>query len=79
MQMADNSSIVSLTDGRRVCFSYGVAVAAFVPGRGYLKTDEYHSTTTSKHANAFAGKESPKVPAAEFADLIAPIAVDGGR
>jgi hypothetical protein len=68
-----NTFTVNLSDGREVCFSYGVPVAAFIPGRGYVRSAEYHSTTSSKHANAYAGADAPKVPASEFADLIAPV------
>lgn len=68
-----NSVTVSLSDGREVCFSYGVPVAAFLPGRGYIKTDEYHSVTTSRHANTYAGKDAPKMPQAEFLAAIAPV------
>lgn len=68
-----NTSTVSLNDGREVCFSYGVPVAAFIPGRGYIRRDESFSVTTSKHANGYAGKDSPKVPVAEFLVLISPV------
>ena len=71
--MSENTSTVKLSDGREVLLSFGVPVAAFVPGRGYLRSTEYHSVTTSKHANAYAGKESPKVEPADFATLIAPV------
>ena len=71
--MSNNVSKVSLADGREVCLSYGVPVAAFVPGRGYVRTAEKFSVTTSKHANAYAGKDAPQVDAATFAALIAPM------
>jgi hypothetical protein len=71
--MSNNVSTVKLADGREVCLSYGVPVAAFIPGRGFVRTSERHSVTTSKHANAFAGRESPQVPPQEFAALIAPV------
>jgi hypothetical protein len=70
-----NTHTVELSDGRQVCFSYGVPVAAFVPGRGYIQTDNRYSVTTSKHANAFAGKNAPRIAPAEFAVLIAPLSV----
>ena len=45
-----------VTDGRiTVLFSYATPVAAHVEGRGYLKTEERHSVTTSRHINAFLG------------------------
>lgn len=74
-----NTIVIALTDGREVCLSYGVPVAAFVPGRGYLKTAERYSVTTSKHANTFAGKDAPSVPHDEFLSLVAPIAEKGSR
>lgn len=45
-----------VTDGTvTVLFSYATPVAAHVEGRGYLKTEERHSVTTSRHVNAFLG------------------------
>jgi hypothetical protein len=70
---SNNLSIVQLDDGREVCLSYGVPVAAFIPGRGYVRTAEKYSVTTSKHANGYAGHTSEVVPATEFAKLVAPI------
>lgn len=89
--MSANVSIVRLSDGREVCLSYGVIVAAFIPRgsmdvetirrrlgvealpSGYLKTDERYSVMTSKHANAFAGKDAPTVPDAVLRALVAPV------
>jgi hypothetical protein len=69
-----NVSTVKLSDGREVCLSYGVPVAAFVPGRGYVRTAARYSVTTSKHMNQFAGKDAPELPEAEFRALIAELA-----
>ena len=69
-----NVQVVTLDDGREVCLSYGVIVAAFIPGRGYVRTDARFSVTTSKHMNQFAGKERPEVPHKELIALCAPIA-----
>lgn len=68
-----NTVVIELNDGREVLTSYGVPVAAFIPGRGYLRTDARYSVTTSKHMNAWAGKDAPSVPDAEFMVLIAPV------
>lgn len=46
-----NVTIVNLNDGRSVCLSYGVPVAAFIPGRGCFVTERRWSVTTSRHAN----------------------------
>jgi hypothetical protein len=75
--MSSNVSVVNLEDGRQVLLSYGVPVAAFIPGRGYVRTSERFSVTTSRHASTFAGRDSVQVPPAEFAILVSPIT--GGR
>ena len=49
MSNSANVSTVRLNDGREVCFSYGVAVAAFIPGRGYVKTGRKYSVTTTTY------------------------------
>ena len=71
--MKPSHSTVDLADGREVLLSYGVPVAAFVPGRGYIKTARKYSVTTSKHANQYAGIGATVLDDAEFRALIAPI------
>lgn len=84
-----NTSIVRFTDGREVCLSYGVPVAAFIPAdfsrysdltaadgsfvSGYIKTDRRFSVTTSRHANSYAGASAKVVPDAVFCALVAPL------
>ena len=72
--MATNSTVITLSDGRSVLLSYGVPVAAFIPGTGYVRTATKYSVTTSRHASEFAGYASPLVDAAAFATMVAPIA-----
>ena len=71
--MSNNVSVVKFTDGREVCLSYNVPVAAFIPGRGYVKTDRKYSVTTSRHANAYAGDRATVLPDSEFCALVSPI------
>lgn len=99
MATTPNVCEVELTDGRRVCLSYGVIVAAFIPRgycpvdadcasrdadvrercecagqpRGYLRTDARYSVTSSKHMNAFAGRDSATVPDATLKALCHPV------
>lgn len=55
-----------------VFFSYETPVAALVPGRGYLRTDQKWSATTSKHINRWLeGVNATLVPQAELDALIA--------
>jgi hypothetical protein len=77
--MSKNVTTVDLGDGRTVLLSYGVPVAAFVPGRGYVKTDKFYSVTTSRHANAFSEKRATVVPHDEFLTLVGgPLTARGG-
>jgi hypothetical protein len=77
--MSKNMTIHELPDGRRICKSYGVSVAAFVPGRGYVKTDHKYSVTTSKHANQFCEGRGQVVHENEFRDLIGDPQTEGGK
>lgn len=75
---ANNMQVVELSDGRRVCLSYGVIVAAFIPKGlsehyGYLRTNRHYSVTTSRHANQFAGKDSPTVADETLRALVEPV------
>ena len=71
--MSTNISTIRLTDGREICLSYGVPVAAFIPGQGYVKTSRRYSVTTSRHANAYAGDNAKVLEDNVFCELIAPI------
>jgi hypothetical protein len=77
--MTKNCSTVALADGREVFMSYGVIVAAFVPGRGYLQTDEHYSQTTTKHIKGYVRKAGRVVPDSELRELVAPITDGRGR
>jgi len=69
-----NTYSVKLNDGREVCFSYGVPVAAFIPGQGFIRTSARYSVTTSKHANAYCGgRDVKQVDDATFRMLILPV------
>lgn len=75
MAKRTTAQTVKLDDGREVLLSYGVPVAAYVPGHGYVRTATKYSVTTSRHVNAYAGHAAREVPAAEFAALVAPLTV----
>jgi hypothetical protein len=55
-QFTISSTEVSLADGTEVFFSYETPVAALVPGKGWLRTEEFYSKTTSKHINMWFAK-----------------------
>lgn len=71
-----NTRTIKLTDGREVSFSYREPVAAFLPGRGYVKRGRHFSATSSRHATEYAGRFAAVLPDAEFLQAIAPVTAD---
>jgi len=58
-----------------VLVSYNTPVAAFILGRGYVRTDKFYSVTTSKHINQWlrsknALERCETVPQAELDALL---------
>jgi hypothetical protein len=53
-----NKTQVSLADGTEVLFSYQTPVAALVPGKGWMRTEEFYSVTTSKHINRWLAENA---------------------
>ena len=47
------------TSEARILFSYRTPVAAYVFGRGYVKTEKKWSVTTSRHINKWIGMDMP--------------------
>ena len=47
------------TSKARVLFSYRTPVAAYVFGRGYVKTEKKRSVTTSRHINKWMDMDMP--------------------
>lgn len=88
MKSVANVNIIDLADGRQVCQSYGVTVGAFIPRSwlqdhavsvpasfqgGMVRTSERYSVTTSRHTNAFAGKDAAVVDHATLLELTSPV------
>ena len=62
--IAANQTSVSFNDGTEVFFSYKTPVAAYLPEKGYVKTDTFYSVTTSRHINKWLPtKDVPEVSA----------------
>ena len=53
--IAANQNIVSFPSGVEVFFSYKTPVAGYHPDKGYLRTKEWYSSTTSRHINKYLG------------------------
>ena len=47
------------TSKARVLFSYRTPVAAYVFGRGYVKTEKWYSVTTTRHINKWIEMDMP--------------------
>ena len=52
-----NQNLVELRGGVVILFSYQTPVAGFSPDIGYFRTEEFHSTTTSRHINNWLERE----------------------
>lgn len=63
-----NATLVRKPNGVLLLVSYSTVVACYIPNRGYFKTSQYYSRTTSKHLSKWinsvngiwAGEESPE-------------------
>ena len=53
--IAANQNVISFPNGVEVFFSYKTPVAGYHPDKGYLRTKEYYSSTTSRHINKYLG------------------------
>ncbi len=63
-----NSNLVEFNSGIAVLFSYKTAVAAFVPGVGYLRTELKYSASTTKHINSWLGSADADVVSQDTID-----------
>ena len=67
---ASNMTVLELNNGDEVLFSYSTPVAAFISGRGYLKTEEKHSATTTRHINKWSDVYKGTEPQSFFDELV---------
>lgn len=58
--LATNQTEVEFGNDVTVFFSYRTPVAAFIPGKGYVRTSKKFSQTTSKHINKWLGDDIAK-------------------
>ena len=49
--IAANQTEVSINDGTQIFFSYRTPVAAYLPSKGYVRTERFWSKTTYRHIN----------------------------
>ena len=55
--IATNQTEVETAEAR-IFFSYRTPVAAYIFGRGFVRTENFYSTTTSRHINKWIGTDS---------------------
>jgi hypothetical protein len=66
-KLGPNTTELDLANGTTVLFSYKTAVAAYVVGRGLLKTSKHYSKTTSKHLGQWLeGRDAEEVDQSEL-------------
>ncbi len=53
--IAANRNVISYNNGSEVFFSYSTPVAGYHPDKGYLRTEQWYSQTTTKHINKYLG------------------------
>ena len=76
--MSKHIKEIAFADGRTIFQSYGVTVAAYLPGRGYVRTEKVFNVTTQNHINRFLGvtrpdRVTPRLKQAELIELTAPL------
>ena len=64
--IAANQTSVTFNDGTEVFFSYKTPVAAYLPEKGYVKTEKFSSVTTSRHINKYLPTKDVPTVSEEF-------------
>lgn len=68
--IGSNQTLIDRDDGTQILVSYATPVAAFLPGQGYLRTEQKHSRTTSKHINQWIRRKDAPTRPQEFFDAL---------
>ena len=74
--LKSNQTEVTLKGGTVIFFSYQTPVAGFTPDTGYFRTEEFHSTTTSRHINNWLEREGVSNVASTEVELVSQKALD---
>ena len=51
--IAANRTVLSYPNGSEVFFSYSTPVAGYHPKLGYVRTQQWYSSTTTRHINKY--------------------------
>ena len=74
--IAANRNIVTFNDGTEVFFSYSTPVAGYSPELGYIKTEQWYSSTTTRHINKYLDNNKATEV---LRDLYAPFTLNNDR
>ena len=69
-KIGNNETEVILPNGHAVLFSYNTPVAG-LDSRGFFRTEEQHSKTTSRHINKYLGGAQARTVTQEYCYYIA--------
>ena len=67
--IASNMTEVETKDAR-ILFSYRTPVAAYIFGEGFVKTEKYWSTTTSRHITKWGARDAKEIPQSRLDSLV---------
>lgn len=69
--IGSNKTLRTLDNGTQILYSYSTPVAAFIPGRGHIRTDKFHSVTTSRHINKWLDEAEAEIVPQSQIDALA--------
>ena len=55
---ATNRTLLTFADGTEVFFSYSTPVAGYSDKLGFVKTNQWYSSTTTRHINKYLDKST---------------------
>ena len=72
MQLTPIASIMTEVETKdaRILFSYRTPVAAYIFGEGFVKTEKYWSTTSSRHINKWGARDAKEIPQSRLDSLV---------
>ena len=71
---ATNRTLLTFDDGSEVFFSYQTPVAGYSKKLGYIKTNRWYSSTTTRHINRYLNEycdvpDPQQIPSVDCIDL----------
>jgi hypothetical protein len=73
--IGNHQTLVFKDDGTVILISYVMPVAAYIPGKAFVRTDQFYSRTTSRHIQEFV--KDCDIVSQEFLDGLMKETTDG--